>query len=288
METSNTNWNLYRSFLEVYETKHLPSAAERLGIIRSAVGHNIQALSKQLGVKLFTPTKKGVEPTSEALALYPAIKKAVEIIIDSERSIEEFSSSSSALIRIRIPTTIVSILFDDFLKHFNQKYPLVRFQFYDRATDEADLILTFGLEIGADFSMLELFELNHIFIASKDFIENNQLKTHLTKAELLKLPIIAHGHSYNILQNEFGLDFTPLVKSISAQTVFALTKNGIGIGHYYDKIFAKQNDKNMARIFIDDISLPAVKLTCYFKKSRTTKAARVFIEELKRFCSAHL
>mgnify|MGYP003297417224 CR=1 FL=1 len=47
MQFSNINYNLYKSFLVVYETKNISRAADILYISQPAVSHNIKELEKQ-------------------------------------------------------------------------------------------------------------------------------------------------------------------------------------------------------------------------------------------------
>ncbi len=46
MQFSNINYNLYKSFLVVYETKNISRAADLLYISQPAVSHNIKELEK--------------------------------------------------------------------------------------------------------------------------------------------------------------------------------------------------------------------------------------------------
>lgn len=60
-----------RTFLAVAEEKHLTRASERLFVSQPAVSAHIKALEKELGVKLFKRTAKGMELTREGQALKP-------------------------------------------------------------------------------------------------------------------------------------------------------------------------------------------------------------------------
>ena len=81
---SNTNWNLYKTFVTVFELKNMSHSATELGVTRAAIGQNIRELENQLGTKLFTPDKRGVIPTAEAVKIYPSIKKVTQIIHETE------------------------------------------------------------------------------------------------------------------------------------------------------------------------------------------------------------
>ena len=76
MQFSNINYNLYKSFLVVYETKNISRAADILYISQPAVSHNIKELEKQLNIQLFYKKSNGMSTTSEADVLYKYISSA--------------------------------------------------------------------------------------------------------------------------------------------------------------------------------------------------------------------
>jgi DNA-binding transcriptional LysR family regulator len=80
MQFSNINYNLYKSFLVVYETKNISRAAEILYISQPAVSHNIKELEKQLNIQLFYKKSNGMSATSEAEILYKYISSAFNSI----------------------------------------------------------------------------------------------------------------------------------------------------------------------------------------------------------------
>ena len=57
MQFSNINYNLYKSFLVVYETQNISRAAELLYISQPAVSHNIKELEKKTNYNNYTQRK---------------------------------------------------------------------------------------------------------------------------------------------------------------------------------------------------------------------------------------
>jgi DNA-binding transcriptional LysR family regulator len=277
------------TFVAVYETMNYNRASEILGISRQAVSQNLRELGNQLGgLKLFIhdPVNRCVTPTSEATAMYPDIKEAVEKMIEVEEGLQAFTSESKAVIRMGIPSSIASVLFADFFKEFRQKYPHVRFEFYSKDSIELlqqkklDFIVhmkpVFSLN---NFKVVELYEEEYAFIGSG--IDKN-----ISKEQLLKLPIIGHKESLNEFKNLNGLDFIPFLETPTAETIYGFTKNGMGIGYFFGKLFEKMNDDaKLVKVNVNGVILPKVSLVCCYNKSHLTKAAKTFIEGLKNFCS---
>ena len=281
------------TFIAVYETMNYNRAAEILGVSRQAVSQNLRELGNQLGgLKLFLhdPVNRCVTPTSEATAMYPDIKEAVEKMIEVEEGLQAFTSESKAVIRMGIPSSVASVLLADFFKEFRQKYPKVRFEFHSRNSEDLlaqkkiDLIINDRLLHNCKF--VELFEIDNIFIASKEFMDDNSIGVNITKEKLIMLPIIGHTQALNEFKNKNGLDLVSFLETTSSEPIFALTKNGVGVGYYYDKVLTKQNvGDDVVRINIADCVPIKTKIVCCYNKSHITKAASTFIETLRKFCS---
>ena len=115
MQFSNTNYNLYKSFLVVYETCNISKAAEQLFISQPAVSHNIKELEKQLGVQLFYKKSNGMSATSEATALYKYVSNAFNSIWKGEMTILDMTGLKTGVVKnlfssLRINAFILPLL----------------------------------------------------------------------------------------------------------------------------------------------------------------------------------
>ncbi len=63
-----------RAFLECVDRGSVTAAADALGYTPSAVSQLISALEKELGLKLFNRSPKGVSLTTEGVAMVPVIR----------------------------------------------------------------------------------------------------------------------------------------------------------------------------------------------------------------------
>ena len=70
----NINFELYKVFYEVANSKSISKGAKNLMISQPAVTQSIQTLENELGGKLFIRTPKGVILTNEGKELYSYIK----------------------------------------------------------------------------------------------------------------------------------------------------------------------------------------------------------------------
>ena len=67
---ADVNFNLYKTFISVYETGSFSKSAEKLFLTQPAIRHGIKELEAQLNKQLFVTHTRGVEPTNAAKELY--------------------------------------------------------------------------------------------------------------------------------------------------------------------------------------------------------------------------
>lgn len=83
-----------RSFVRAAELGQLQRAADELGVSQQAVSKRIAALERGLGVRLFTRTARGVEPTLDGQAFLP---HARTIVAGVDRAVTAVRPGSRAL-----------------------------------------------------------------------------------------------------------------------------------------------------------------------------------------------
>jgi DNA-binding transcriptional LysR family regulator len=71
MDDRQPDWSLYRSFLAVLQTGSLSGAARALGLTQPTVARHIEALERDMSLKLFVRSQHGLSPTDGALELKP-------------------------------------------------------------------------------------------------------------------------------------------------------------------------------------------------------------------------
>ncbi|MFH8609368.1 LysR family transcriptional regulator [Streptomyces sp. NPDC018029] len=83
-----------RTFVRAAELGRLQHAADELGVTQQAVSKRIAALERELAVRLFTRTARGVEPTPEGQAFLPHARSIVAAV---ERALTAIRPGSRAL-----------------------------------------------------------------------------------------------------------------------------------------------------------------------------------------------
>ena len=275
--------------MEAFETRNLSRAAETLLISRSAVGQNIKELERQLGVTLFTPSRKGVIPTGEACNLYPVIKSAISSIMDAEKNLQSFTSESAGIIRILIPDQeVMDYFMSNYLKEFCAKYPkvqfkLLRFKSLDvLRTGNADFVFDFDYKFkNTNFETKDLFYAHGNLIVHKALLEKHGLSQKISKEAFVSLPIITYDDDpwskfyRQTNQNNKHLAFETDASNVSN----FLVKNALGVGWSCKEILEMLNDPNIVEISVEGLTLPTSVITCAYNKN-LSRPARVFLDGL--------
>ncbi len=98
----NFDFNLYRVFYAVAQTKNISKAAELLFVSQPAVSYSIKTLEEALGGTLFFRTPKGVQLTPEAEKLYEAVKKSYHSLAIGEKLFTEDKNLTTGDLYIRM------------------------------------------------------------------------------------------------------------------------------------------------------------------------------------------
>jgi len=271
MRYSNTNLNLYRTFVIAYEQRNLHKASAILGISFQGVRQNLKELARQLGGKpLFIGNRMGIEPTTESAEIYHKIKTSLQTIVEAENSIASFDKSSHAIIRIAIPNSILMLSpVTQYFHKFCNEYPNVQFEFFDR--NSMDLLKQQKIDIAVrydfmlqntDFQTVQLFN-DELVLISTTPIPN----------DWRQVPIITSRSIMQIIQ-QHDSNFIPHITTSIRDIVPLLVQNGLGIGCVLKHALPIKND-----FYVTPLSIK-VSFTAAYNKSSITRAAKTFLDGL--------
>ncbi|MCL2587434.1 MAG: LysR family transcriptional regulator [Firmicutes bacterium] len=200
---NKTNLNLYRTFLAVYETRSVRKASELTGTTHSAVSQNLKELGKQLGVALFTPLPRGMEPSSYADSLYPTIRSAIDTIDGGEKNVRTFNENTDSVIKIICTTNFAGYYLTPYIAMFRDRYPNIKFDILNKSIDDA----AEWLERGAThlvlsvvplekfpnfgFKQIELQSFPQTFFTTAEFAKANKIEETISKEKFNTLPFLA-------------------------------------------------------------------------------------------------
>lgn len=187
----NVNYELYKIFFVVANSKTITEAAKKLFISQPAVTQSINNLEKQLNTTLFIRNTKGTKLTKTGKELYKQIKPAIEQILSAEKNLSLKQSKQKKLI-IGINDAFLQQYIIKALKKLTLKYSNVLVGIHEHSTN---LLLNEMMEEKIDFIITTL---------NKDNIDKNNFE--ITKLTQLHFCIIKNifsntTFSYNDLKN---------------------------------------------------------------------------------------
>ncbi|MDZ4661983.1 MAG: LysR family transcriptional regulator [Pseudomonadota bacterium] len=130
-----------QAFLAVYEKSTVSGATEKLGIGQTAVTQRIRSLENELGVTLFTRSRKGMILTSEGKSLLKYCLRARELEGETIGDLKEGGRKSDIEIRFAGPTSFLSGRAAGQCKEIFKKWPRLNLHFIiDDSENRLDLI----------------------------------------------------------------------------------------------------------------------------------------------------
>lgn len=177
----NQNLNYYYIFYICAKEGKISKAAEKLYISQPAVSKTIGILEKQLGVKLFIRSQKGVTLTSEGKQLYNKLETAFSAIEQAEDTIKKQKQSGAGKLKLAASASLCRYMLMPILEKYIELYPNVRISIDCCSTaqvlklveeDKVDIGLVALADQNIKYKFIPLGELEDIFVAKPSYIEN--------------------------------------------------------------------------------------------------------------------
>lgn len=242
MQFSNINYNLYKSFLVVYETKNISRAADILYISQPAVSHNIKELEKQLNIQLFYKKSNGMNTTSEADILYKYISSAFNSIWKGELTISDMAGLKTGVVKIGIPSYLTVLFLSDIITEFRSKYPNVKIEIVSKPIpDLIAMLQTQNIDIVIDSQPIStekssmnikyLKSYSHCFFTTEKYYSEKSFGIE----NINNLPLIIssqNSEEIKLLKNSVvGLKINPVIEAWTTESMIKLVKEGNGVGY---------------------------------------------------------
>lgn len=111
-------------------------AGQALGYTQSYLTQIMKAFEDEVGFPLLVKTNRGVEPTPEAKALLPAMRRLVESEEQFDQEVAELHGLRKGTIRIGTFVSTSVYWVPQIIEHFRNNYPQVVFQIEELGHDE--------------------------------------------------------------------------------------------------------------------------------------------------------
>lgn len=216
----NVNYELYKIFFVVANSKTITEAAKKLFISQPAVTQSINNLEKQLNTTLFIRNTKGTKLTKTGKELYKQIKPAVEQILNAEKNLSLKQSNKQKKLIIGINDAFLQQYIIKALKKLTLKYNNVLFGIHEHSTN---LLLSEMMEEKIDFIITTLNENN--------IDKNNFEITKLTQLHFCIIKNIFSNTTFNysdLKNNKVICNDIEIINNLKIEN-----KNTIIVDNYY-------------------------------------------------------
>lgn len=282
------NLNLYKTFLNIYETKNITKASLRMHLSQPAVSLNLKTLEDILNVKLFKKHQHQYLPTNEGEILYNSLKVSEKSLEDAE--IQIYSRDVySGKIRIGVQSHIFTSFVSEIIKKFVEKYSNVQFEIWSRSTIEMiknldenylDIVFdTYPIEKPSENIVIQLIgKSTNCFFCKYD----SDLPQNISVQEINNYPLIMplyYSKHLNELQKMLGqLDFKPKITCGTTEAIVDLVSSGMGIGYAMYNYIENYAKSKKLRIINMDKQLPNTQVYLCYNKNNTSSIVNLFIK----------
>lgn len=286
----------YKVFKAVADSGNISNAARDMYISQSAVSQQIHSLEENLGVRLFSRSKKGVTLTKDGATLYEYVAAALSLLESGEAKLEETKELTSGEIVIGASNTITDGYLLPFLQKYHKLYPGVRVRILNGTskrvmgyldTGVVDIAFVTTNEKPEGYESYLCFRTHTAFVTSPDYpIDFN--KTYSLE-EISKLPLILlekEAGSRRFLEDTFlreGLRLSPEIELASYELLISLAKIGLGIAGVTEELSNTYIESGQVRKINVAYDFPTRAVSMLTTSAtEPSMAARKFIELIRK------
>ena len=287
----NTDYNLYKIFLYLYEEKSISKTASKLYVSQPAISYSLKELENQLGYTLFYRNSKGIEPTEEAKELYGYISNAFSILNEAEEHLKKINTLSTGNIRLGITPQLGMFCIIDCISKFKRKYPGIKFEIISKTSEEL-LEMLENRKIDIMIDTLPIISKKNIkksiisrvpgcFVYNRDLNKDINIEN-LEDLNKYKLILPSYNMKIRTKLDEYmesnNIDLNPEIEADTREAILDMVKDGLGIGYLIDD---SKEDTELENVNFNN-SLPIIDICCVYIEDFLTTAAKKFIEMIPR------
>jgi len=288
------NLNRLIFFTTVVDTGSFTLAAERLGVAKAVVSHQIARLEQELGVTLLTRTTRRLHATDEGRLFYD---RCVIILREAEAAYAEMSqkaSEPSGMLTLTASLDYGAAVVAPTIAAYRQRFPQMQVNaiFDDDVMDlvagQVDLAIRVGWLTDSSNQARRLGTFDQYLVGAPSLI--GAMPVISAPADAVHLPWVANAALRNPLRWTFShaereavtIDVNCPVTTDKTPAAYACVLAGAGISVFPDYIAAKDIEAGKLVRVLPDWSLPAGGIHAVFPPARFRPArVRAFVDMLK-------
>lgn len=286
--------DLYKIFLEVAKTGSFSKGAKNLYMTQPAVSQAINQLERELDIRLFTRTPRGVVLTNEGQILFEYVSSAMNLIEVGEVKLAESKNLLAGALRVGVGDTISRYYLLPYLERFHNEYPNIKLKIINRTTFETCHLLKSGeIDIGicnlpikdSALNIIKLLDIQDIFVCGEKYKHLTSEK--LSFSQLAELPLILLEDKSNSRQyvERFilskGVKIEPEIELGSHDLLLEFAKINLGISCVIKEFSKEYLEKGILYHVKLAEEIPKRSIgVCFLKSVSLSSAAERFIQLL--------
>ena len=292
---SESNLNRYRLFCAVAECESISRAAEMNYISQPAISKAITKMEESLGTILFVRNHRGVTLTDEGKVLYEQLRAAFEIIKDGEEKLRRMNELGVGRLRLGTSSILCKHMLLPYLQGFVRENPHIKItvdcqsssKIYRQLTDDkADIGLIVRPENSSDMEFFSLGEIEDVFIATPDYMENLRLRDNGDIFEEANIMLLDGANASRMHVDRYFKENNIVPEHIlevsGMDMLIEFARTGIGVACVIKRFVQKELDSGE---FVEiPLSVPINKREvgfAYMKNARLTSAMEKFLNYTK-------
>ena len=284
--------DLYRIFIQVSKSNSFSKAAKELFMTQPAVSQSIMQLEKELDIRLFNRSPKGVYLTNEGQHLYDYANSAINLIKTGEEKILEFKKLAIGQLNIGVGDTISKYYLIPYLEEFHNKYPNIKFKIINSTTLELCTLIKSGeIDIAIcnfpiddpSLNLIPCAEVSDIFVCGEKY--KHLCCEEIELSEIMNYPLIflepnSNSRKYveKFMQSK-GVKISPEFELGSYDLLIEFAKINLGIACVIKEFSKDQLNRNeLYELKIKDM-IPKRNIgICHLKSVPLSIASTKFVE----------
>ncbi|WCE32281.1 LysR family transcriptional regulator [Vibrio sp. SCSIO 43137] len=280
-------------FVAVVECGSFSSAAERLGMTKSAVSKRISVLEDSLGVRLFHRTTRKLTLTEAGERFSDYARNAYSLAQDGFAALSSYQGKPKGVLKINAPMTFSRLHLVPFIKEFLDTYPdmEVILSMDDKVVDMTEGAFDVGIRIGElkDSSLIarKLVDCKSVVCASPDYLKQYgtpQTPQDLTDHNCIYYSLFQAGVEWSFYYDDKKIKVEPKGNFIvnNSDAIAEVLLQGLGICQMPTFIVSDYLSDGRLVPLLEEYSLPDHAIyAVYPERKHLPEKVKVFIEFMK-------
>lgn len=284
-----------RLFLQVARSRSFTQAADACGLSVSTVSQRVNALEKQLGVRLLNRTTRSVSVTEAGAQLIQKITPLLEELETSLHSVAAATVEATGTLRLNVPSTASRMVLQPMLKGFLRKHPGINLEV---AVDNSLVdIVAQGFDAGIryDYILAEdmvvvpvVMQMKFVIVAAPGYLEGKPRPTHpddLLDHECVNYRSaqtgLLHRWDFEKAGEHVRLNIKSRLATNDIELMVKAALDGFGFAYVARSSVREHLERGELVEVLSDWIPDSAMYLYYFNRDNTPKKLRVFIDYLK-------